>query len=330
MGPVADAVLRAGGSLERVFARAEMPLGLIDHPDRIIPLRDALAVIEHATREIGDETLPAWLSSGAGVAWLGPFGSYLQSAKSLREAIGWANGIIATGLQTGTEMRLDESGRTAYWTYRVTVGLSFGRQRNELLAFGYMIDLVRAFAGRTWRPDHVVVPGRLVARSAIERAIGTGSRDGVVAALVFPSELLDLSNPARSAGAELEPLPAPGDFLGVTAQLMRTSLLIENRERMEWVARRLGLSTRTLQRRLADTGTSFLAIRNAMVFEEACAMLSRGARATDVAYDLGYADPAHFSRAFHDWAGISPMRWRSRAQSSKLLQSQAKDSGSSR
>jgi hypothetical protein len=180
MGPVADAVARAGGSVARVFARADLPLRLIDYPDRLIPLRDQLALIEHATREIGDESMPVWLSSGAGVAWLGPYGRRLQSAATLGEAIDLANRLIVAGLQSATDMRLRIAGRRASWTYRVTDPVAFGRQRNELLAFGYMQDLIRAFAGRSWRANHLTVPGPLAARSAIEgaRRRGGGGRCG--------------------------------------------------------------------------------------------------------------------------------------------------------
>jgi AraC-like DNA-binding protein len=312
MGPVADALLRAGAPLQRVFARAEAPLGLIDNPDRIIPLRDQLALVEHATREIGDEALPVRLSSGAGVGWLGPYGVNLQSAATLRDAIVMANTLIAEGLQTATEMRISEHGRQAIWTYRVVDDATFGRQRNELLAFGYMQDLVRAFVGRSWRADHVVLPGPLAACGVVEQALGTHIRNGEIAGIALASELLELPNPARKGAAALDPLPHPDDFLGIVAQLTRTSLLLDQRARIDWIAGRLEMSARTLQRRLGQQGVSFLHLRNAIVRDEARRMLARGARATDVASELGYADPAHFSRAFRAWTGVSPTAFRRR------------------
>ena len=88
MGPVADAVARAGGCMARVFARADLPLRLIDYPDRLIPLRDHFTLVECAVRESGDETMPVW-------------------------------------------------------SYHVDDPANFGRHTNELLAFGYMLDLLR-------------------------------------------------------------------------------------------------------------------------------------------------------------------------------------------
>jgi len=48
MGPVVAAVQRAGGSVPRLFRRAELPMRLVDHPDCLIPLRDQLKLVEFA------------------------------------------------------------------------------------------------------------------------------------------------------------------------------------------------------------------------------------------------------------------------------------------
>lgn len=74
MGPVAEIVERSGGSIARVFRRAELPLRLIEEPDRLVPLKDQLNLVECAAREIGDGALAARLSTGAGFAGLGSYG----------------------------------------------------------------------------------------------------------------------------------------------------------------------------------------------------------------------------------------------------------------
>lgn len=311
MGPLVDALTRCGASAARVFARAELPLRLIEAPDHLIPLRDQLALVEHARREIGDATLPVRLSAEAGVTWLGTFGTRLQAAATLGEAIELANSLMSSALQTATEMRLARHAGAARWTYYVTERVDLGRQSNELLALGYMRDLVRGFLGRDWQPDYMVLPGELVARTAIEQALGTAVARGAVTTLILPVELLDAPNPMRRPGsAQIPPsLPAHDDILGMVTELVRTSMLLNQQARADWVARRLGVSRRTLQRQLAAHDRDFHAIRNAVAREQACAMLAAGMRVTEVAYELGYSDPAHFSRAFRVWTGRSPRRW---------------------
>lgn len=76
-------------------------------------------------------------------------------------------------------------------------------------------------------------------------------------------------------------------------------------------ARWLGLSARTLQRRLREEGTTFGAVLAELRQEMAQALLGDGRLAvSEVAYLLGYEDVASFQRAFRRWFGISPRAFR--------------------
>lgn len=80
---------------------------------------------------------------------------------------------------------------------------------------------------------------------------------------------------------------------------------------MDTIARALGLSTRSLRRRLEDEGTSFRALRDSFLYESACSMLSDpNVNLQTVAHDLGFADPAAFHRAFKRWSGLNPGDYR--------------------
>lgn len=72
------------------------------------------------------------------------------------------------------------------------------------------------------------------------------------------------------------------------------------------VAQKLGLSTATLRRRLADNDLSFRAIRVRVLEEAACALLAERRTVADVADALGFADARSFSRAFKGWKGVTP------------------------
>jgi len=74
-------------------------------------------------------------------------------------------------------------------------------------------------------------------------------------------------------------------------------------------ARTMGLSARTLQRRLQEEGTSFAAVIDALRREMALAYLERGIPAPEVASLLGYSDVTAFHHAFSRWTGSSPARF---------------------
>ncbi|MEO1056502.1 MAG: helix-turn-helix transcriptional regulator, partial [Actinomycetota bacterium] len=80
---------------------------------------------------------------------------------------------------------------------------------------------------------------------------------------------------------------------------------------MRDVGRSLAMSTRTLQRRLAEEGTSFQAVLASTREALARHYLSNEAiSTTEISFLLGYADPSSFYRAFHEWTGLTPERVR--------------------
>jgi AraC-like DNA-binding protein len=80
---------------------------------------------------------------------------------------------------------------------------------------------------------------------------------------------------------------------------------------LEFAARVLGFSTRTLNRRLTDRGVSFAGLLRDTRHDTARHLLAGADTGLgDVATALGYADQSAFSRAFRLWSGETPRRWR--------------------
>ncbi len=69
----------------------------------------------------------------------------------------------------------------------------------------------------------------------------------------------------------------------------------------------LHMSTSTLQRRLAQEGTSFQSLKDALRRDVAIVLLNTSAvPLTTLACQLGFADSAAFQRAFKSWTGSAP------------------------
>jgi hypothetical protein len=112
-------------------------------------------------------------------------------------------------------MALKTNGGSAKWTYRLTDRVETGRQKNEILALGYMLNLLRRFAGAKWTPTRAELPGPpLVARSTNESVLGCDISRGDVASLIFPVEFLEWQNPFPPRPTELAgiALPDPDDL----------------------------------------------------------------------------------------------------------------------
>jgi AraC-like DNA-binding protein len=80
---------------------------------------------------------------------------------------------------------------------------------------------------------------------------------------------------------------------------------------IEALARHLAMSTRTLQRRLADEGSSYQEILAETRREAAERFLGESALSVaEVGYLLGYSEPAAFHRAFRRWHRVTPVEFR--------------------
>ncbi len=83
------------------------------------------------------------------------------------------------------------------------------------------------------------------------------------------------------------------------------------------VARAVGMSARTLQRRLGDAGTSFQEAVDTERERLALRFIKDPKLALgDVAYLLGFSEISAFTRAFKRWTGTTPSRWRDRSNDS--------------
>ena len=107
-------------------------------------------------------------------------------------------------------------------------------------------------------------------------------------------------------------LAADGIVAQVTAALTRR--LPDGQARLAPVAAELGLSARTLQRKLADAGSSFQQVLGNVRFALAQDYLRRrDLGLADIAFLLGFQDQSAFTHAFREWSGVNPGAWRAQA-----------------
>ncbi|MDX2091432.1 MAG: helix-turn-helix domain-containing protein [Kofleriaceae bacterium] len=81
------------------------------------------------------------------------------------------------------------------------------------------------------------------------------------------------------------------------------------------LARSLGMSTRTLHRRLGESGRTFQALVDDFRADESERLLLQPQRSlAEVALAVGYSDQSAWTRAFRRWHGITPSEWREKRQ----------------
>jgi AraC-like DNA-binding protein len=73
------------------------------------------------------------------------------------------------------------------------------------------------------------------------------------------------------------------------------------------LSKRSGMSTRTLQRRLAEASTSFQQLLRQVLQEASDEYLAKGSMSHgEIAFLLEYSEESAFSRAYRSWTGRPP------------------------
>jgi AraC-like DNA-binding protein len=106
----------------------------------------------------------------------------------------------------------------------------------------------------------------------------------------------------------------PLDF-SEQVQIVLHQMVLSGNASANSIAEQLGISERTLRRRLEAEGANLMQLVNRVRFELAQQLLQdTDLSVSGIATALQYSDPNAFSRAFHTWSTLSPTQWRARQQ----------------
>ncbi|WP_217270511.1 AraC family transcriptional regulator [Janthinobacterium psychrotolerans] len=121
-------------------------------------------------------------------------------------------------------------------------------------------------------------------------------------------EMLGMVGPALAAA--LREIEAQANFEQQVRAALRRAFAA-GRADVAMVARELGLSERTLQRRIGEEGKTFRLLLDDTRRNLAHQLLSDlSIDVKEVAFLLGYQDSNSFNRAFRQWEQVTPLTWR--------------------
>ncbi len=110
------------------------------------------------------------------------------------------------------------------------------------------------------------------------------------------------------------------DTLALEVRHVLASRIAKGDTEIQSVARALATSTRSLQRRLAGAGLSYQQLLDLTRRDAAGEYLNNPTLSIgEVAYLLGYSEPAAFHRAFKRWNGMTPQSFRDQRRNDRAL-----------
>lgn len=198
--------------------------------------------------------------------------------------------------------------------------MAFPIRSNSLSSFlAVVIRMCRHLTGRSLTPTTVRTMHRIVGdKSPLERLLNSRVEDGADAdEIEFPAASWDIpivsSDPflhrlcVQSCEEVLTRRGSSPSALRTKVENTIAALLPLEQARHDLVAAKLGMSPRTLARRLSAEDLSFAGILTDMRSALAARYLAnRALSISEIASLLGYAEVGTFTRAFQRWTGIAP------------------------
>jgi AraC-like DNA-binding protein len=185
------------------------------------------------------------------------------------------------------------------------------------MAFAHLVDLGRRGTGANLVPEAVRFRRRESHRGLYERSFGCRVEfDSAADEIVFDEG--DVRRPFVTANAllnsylvsGLEGELAPLTFEVQVAARLKARLAGQCPTAAQ-IASEMGVSTRTLRRRLLDEKTSFQEVLESVRRDLARTYLKEsGLGLKQVAFLVGFEDVSSFQRAFRGWEGKPPGTWR--------------------
>jgi AraC-like DNA-binding protein len=316
--PVVQAVDARGGDPIRVLVAAGLRADQLQDPDALVDLEGALRFTRAAAEELGEESLGLHLGEQWDLASLGVLSYAVLNAPTVETALRNLDRYGRSHVQGGS-IRFECQGARARLSYELDVAdRELARQHAEAAAV-VGVRILRRLLDPSWRPQSVHFAHRRPADlSDHERIFGCpiGFDAPLNALICFDAEVLD----RRVAGADRQLLPLverhleslhgpPGadPWFGRVREAV-SQALCDGSPTIQTIARQLGMSVRTLQRRLETHDLVYKELVERIRRELAHRYLAESeASLTEVAFLLGYSELSAFDRAFRRWTGRTPL-----------------------
>jgi len=318
----------AGLRASAVLRRAGLPQTLAHQPRVLLTTEELFALWRAVQEESASPAIGVQLGTESRIERFAPSGLAALATENLGAAIDQ----IARYKQLTCPEEISQEKDDEGWAIQFHWLLADEAEPLVLheCCFAWLLSIARHGTGTRLSPLRVELVQPRAHVKLLERHFGCPVTCGAARnAIVF--RVSDGKRPFVTRNAELLAMLAPQfeaelkeqnhhEEFGERVQRAIQQRLTGRRPTIEDIADTLHVSSRTLQRRLQEQGSSFQ-----RVLEEARHQLARHylnnsfLELNEAAYLLGYEDSNSFVRAFRSWEGVPPARWREQQRATDVI-----------
>jgi AraC-like DNA-binding protein len=310
----------AGVDVERVLRSHGIAPETLDVFGARVPAVAAMAAWSELAARSGDPDFGLHLAERESIGAYDVLGYIVRSSPQLGHGIEQF-GRYERLLGDAWRLRFRVEGATAVFVHEFLVPVADPRHIVEH-NIALVTRRVREFTHTNWHPNDVGFRHRAPASTSThERLFGCTVRFGELTdAIRFDTAALSLTMPMTDIGLAsvleryalqaLARMPPPGAY-AASVRAVLVELLNEGGCNATVLARKLRSSSRTLQRRLAEEGTTLRELMDGVRRELAEEYLAKPWMSLEqIALLLGFADASGFTHAFRRWTGRAPVDYR--------------------
>lgn len=282
-----------------------------------IPLANFTQMAEYVGETASNSAVGWLIGENYDLAELGEVGIAITSAKTLGGALRRFTDNFEL-LQDSSRLSLESDADAATISYRILDPSIWPRYHDALFSLGIIAKIVQMAI-----PD--AMQSFELGFECTKRETGLNLSQAQMAfeceanSIRIPIALLDTAMPTSQAPSDLKSLSsALAEKRRSRSACERLVGIIFGRLsdgdiNQDCLASEIGMSSRTMRRRLADEATSFQQLLDECRMRQAVLefQVRPYASIADIALRLGYAEHSTFTRAFSRWAGTPPQRFRS-------------------
>lgn len=302
----------------RMLRQAGISLEALEDPENRLPAGAVVRLLERSAEESGCDSFGLMMAERRTFASLGPVSLLLERLPNMR-AVVRASIVFERHLNDVISIALEEHDDTSLIKFDLWPEY-WGAQMVDLL-LGIAYQVVTGASGGRWKPACVHTMRRAPEDQSVWRRFfaapiefeaNVNGFSASSASMLIPNPLADEAM-ARNAHhlLRLLPLTTGPEPIGDKVRRTISLLLPSGRATVDQVAAQLGVSARSLQRRLDEEGLQFGELLSGVRQDLATAYLANSSRpVTSVAALLGYSSPSSFTRWFAGSFGMAPQAWR--------------------
>ncbi|THV17096.1 AraC family transcriptional regulator [Rhizobium rhizophilum] len=311
LAPLVEQIDRRSGKTDLLLASHGILRSQLDDPYAMIPMARYVAIFEEAALITGEPSLGARLGTLFKPSDIGPIGVLFSISGTIRAGFERLAKYVNT-VQSATSSGVFEEDGNLVWSYRLEDARMWPRRQDSEFSVVASCQLVRSCFAKSWKPlevhfEHLAPRDRSVLERIFRCPLKFGESanriivDGRDAARLYRQEDPALSAVLERHVAEMVGKAITPDSISERVRALIGIYLGHKPITLSAIAAELKISVRTLQRWLAEEGTSLRELVRETRQAIAAQQIEAHVQKARIAEVLGYADSTVLWRARRSW-----------------------------